>query len=142
MRQGPALAPRGPVRGQVRLAIFFIIFDIEPMFVFPWTALARKLGWFGLIAVLVYLGLLMLGFLYIWKQGGLEPMGLGSFFTSRLDEATGWARKYSIFQYPFVTACCGVHGHRLFPLRCGPLRGGAPTLLAAAGRCSLRRRDG
>src|SRR5436305_7045980 len=31
-----------------------------------------------------------------------------SFFTSRLDEALGWARKYSIFQYPFVTACCGM----------------------------------
>ena len=31
-----------------------------------------------------------------------------SFLTSRLDEAIGWARKYSIFQYPFVTACCGM----------------------------------
>src|SRR3989475_5471231 len=30
------------------------------------------------------------------------------FFTSRLDEAVGWARKFSIFQYPFVTACCGM----------------------------------
>ena len=31
-----------------------------------------------------------------------------SFLTSRLDDAIGWARKYSIFQYPFVTACCGM----------------------------------
>jgi NADH-quinone oxidoreductase subunit B len=31
-----------------------------------------------------------------------------SFFTSRIEEALGWARKYSIFQYPFVTACCGM----------------------------------
>jgi NADH-quinone oxidoreductase subunit B len=35
-------------------------------------------------------------------------VGLGSFFTSKLDTAIGWARKYSIFQYPFVTACCGM----------------------------------
>jgi len=35
-------------------------------------------------------------------------MGVGAFFTSKLDEAIGWARKYSIFQYPFVTACCGM----------------------------------
>ena len=35
-------------------------------------------------------------------------MGVGGFFTSKLDEAIGWARKYSIFQYPFVTACCGM----------------------------------
>ena len=34
--------------------------------------------------------------------------GEGGFVTSRLDEAIGWARKYSIFQYPFVTACCGM----------------------------------
>ncbi len=40
-------------------------------------------------------------------QGG-PRMGVGSFFTGKLDEAIGWARKYSIFQYPFVTACCGM----------------------------------
>ncbi len=54
------------------VAIFFIIFDIELMFIFPWTVLVRELGWFGLGAILVYLGILMLGFLYIWKKGGLE----------------------------------------------------------------------
>jgi len=54
------------------IAIFFIIFDIELMFVFPWTVVARELGWFGFVAMLVYLGILMLGFLYIWKKGGLE----------------------------------------------------------------------
>src|SRR5262249_381153 len=35
-------------------------------------------------------------------------MGVGSFFTGKLDEAIGWARKYSIFQYPFLTGCCGM----------------------------------
>jgi NADH-quinone oxidoreductase subunit B len=35
-------------------------------------------------------------------------VGVADFFTTRLDEAIGWARKYSIFQYPFVTACCGM----------------------------------
>ena len=54
------------------VAIFFIIFDIELMFIFPWTVLVRQLGWFGFLAMLVYLGILMLGFLYIWKKGGLE----------------------------------------------------------------------
>jgi NADH-quinone oxidoreductase subunit B len=35
-------------------------------------------------------------------------VGVGRFFTAKLDEALGWARKFSIFQYPFVTACCGM----------------------------------
>ncbi len=54
------------------IAIFFIIFDIELMFVFPWAVLYRKLGWFGFAEMGVFLGVLMLGFLYIWGKGGLK----------------------------------------------------------------------
>jgi NADH-quinone oxidoreductase subunit A len=54
------------------VAILFIIFDIELMFVFPWAVLFQSLGWFGFIEMLIFLGILMLGFLYIWKKGGLE----------------------------------------------------------------------
>ena len=54
------------------IAIFFIIFDIELVFVWPWAALYRQLGWFGFMEMLVFLGILMLGFLYIWKKRGLE----------------------------------------------------------------------
>ena len=54
------------------IAIFFIIFDIELVFVWPWAALYRQLGWFGFMEILVFLGILMLGFLYIWKKRGLE----------------------------------------------------------------------
>ena len=52
-------------------AIFFIIFDIELMFVFPWTVVFRDLGPYGFVTMLVYLGILMLGLLYIWRKGGL-----------------------------------------------------------------------
>ena len=54
------------------IAIFFIIFDIELMFIFPWTVVFRELRLFGFVEMLVYIGILMLGFLYIWKKGGLE----------------------------------------------------------------------
>jgi NADH-quinone oxidoreductase subunit A len=54
------------------IAIFFIIIDIELLFVWPWAALYRRLGWFGLVEMLVFLGILMVGFLYIWRKGGLE----------------------------------------------------------------------
>ncbi len=54
------------------VAIFFIIFDIEVVLIFPWAVQVRSLGWPGYLAMLVFLGILMLGFLYIWKKGGLE----------------------------------------------------------------------
>jgi NADH-quinone oxidoreductase subunit A len=53
-------------------AIFFIIVDIELIFLWPWAVLYRELGWFGFAEMLVFLGILMLGFLYIWRKGGLE----------------------------------------------------------------------
>ena len=54
------------------IAIFFILIDIELLFIWPWAMLYRSLGWFGFLEMLVFLGILMLGFLYIWRKGGLE----------------------------------------------------------------------
>jgi NADH-quinone oxidoreductase subunit A len=54
------------------IAIFFILFDIELVFVWPWAAMFRRLGWFGFVEMVVFLGIMMLGFLYIWKKRGLE----------------------------------------------------------------------
>jgi NADH-quinone oxidoreductase subunit A len=54
------------------VAILFILIDIELMFIWPWALLYRRLGWFGLGEMLVFLSVLMLGFLYIWRKGGLE----------------------------------------------------------------------
>jgi len=73
---------------------------------------------------------------------GRPRMGVGSFFTSKLDEAIGWARKYSIFQYPFVTSVLrdGVHGDGVLALRRRSVRRRAAALLAPAGRRALRRR--
>jgi NADH-quinone oxidoreductase subunit A len=53
------------------IAIFFIIIDIELLFIWPWAMLYRSLGWFGFVEMLVFLGILMVGFLYIWRKGGL-----------------------------------------------------------------------
>src|SRR5439155_961199 len=52
------------------IGIFFIIFDIEIFFVILWALLFNQLGWFGFVEMLVFLGILMLGFLYIWRKGG------------------------------------------------------------------------
>ncbi|MHB1948401.1 MAG: NADH-quinone oxidoreductase subunit A [Gammaproteobacteria bacterium] len=54
------------------VAILFIIFDLETAFLVPWAVVFRKIGWFGLIAMGIFLGILVIGFIYEWKKGALE----------------------------------------------------------------------
>jgi NADH-quinone oxidoreductase subunit A len=54
------------------VAILFIIFDLETAFFFPWALALRKIGLFGFAAMMLFLGLLVLGFIYEWKRGALE----------------------------------------------------------------------
>ena len=54
------------------IAILFIIIDLEIAFVMPWATVFSKLGLFGLIEMAMFLGLLVLGFVYVWKKGALE----------------------------------------------------------------------
>jgi NADH-quinone oxidoreductase subunit A len=59
------------------LAIIFIAFDIEIVFLIPWAVLARSLGFYGLAAVGTFLGVLGLGLLYILRRGALELVEAG-----------------------------------------------------------------
>ena len=54
------------------VAILFIVFDLEIAFVFPWALVFRELGVFGLVEMGVFLALLLIGFIYVWKRGALE----------------------------------------------------------------------
>lgn len=54
------------------VAILFIIFDLETAFLVPWTVVFRSIGWFGMIGMGIFLGLLVIGFIYEWKKGALE----------------------------------------------------------------------
>ncbi len=54
------------------VAILFIIFDLETAFMFPWAVTLRQIGWFGFIAMLLFLAILVIGFIYEWKRGALE----------------------------------------------------------------------
>ena len=54
------------------VAILFIIFDLEIAFLFPWAVVLDKIGWFGFTAMAVFLGVLVIGFVYEWKKGALE----------------------------------------------------------------------
>ena len=54
------------------IAILFIIFDIEVIFLYPWAILYQKLGVFGFVEMMVFLGILFCGYLYLWKKGAFE----------------------------------------------------------------------
>jgi NADH-quinone oxidoreductase subunit A len=54
------------------VALIFVIFDVEAVFLFPWAVIMRKLGAFGLIEMAVFIGILTLGLAYAWRKGVLE----------------------------------------------------------------------
>ena len=53
-------------------AMLFIIFDVEAVFFYPWAVLMHKLGWFGLIEMFVFMGILLIALAHIWRKGGLD----------------------------------------------------------------------
>ena len=54
------------------VAILFIIFDLEIAFLFPWAVVVDTVGMTGFVAMTVFLGILVIGFIYEWKKGALE----------------------------------------------------------------------
>jgi len=54
------------------VAMLFVIFDVETVFMFPWAVIVERLGIFGLIEMGLFLLILVVGFVYAWKKGALE----------------------------------------------------------------------
>src|SRR5512138_2900385 len=54
------------------VAILFILFDLEIAFLFPWAVVLQEIGFFGFAAMMVFLAVLVVGFVYEWKKGALE----------------------------------------------------------------------
>ncbi len=62
---------RQPIRFY-RVAMLFILFDIEVVFFLPWAVVFRSLGLFGLIEMAVFIAIVLVGYIYAWKKGALE----------------------------------------------------------------------
>jgi len=54
------------------IALLFILFDVEIIFMFPWAIDFKLLGWFGFVEMVLFIVLLTIGFIYAWKKGALE----------------------------------------------------------------------
>ncbi len=71
------MQPIGPGRRRIpvhfyRIAVLFILFDIEVIFFLPWAVVYRKLGIFGLVEMFIFIAILLVGYVYAWKTGALE----------------------------------------------------------------------
>lgn len=54
------------------VGILFILFDVEAIFLYPWAYIFRSLHWFGFVEMAVYIGILLVGYFYLWKKGALD----------------------------------------------------------------------
>ena len=54
------------------VAMLFLLFDVEAIFLFPWAVVYRELGIFGFIEMLIFIVVVLAGFVYVWKKGALE----------------------------------------------------------------------
>jgi NADH-quinone oxidoreductase subunit A len=69
----PASMPRGGISIEFyRVAVFFVIFDVETVFLFAWAVALREAGWRGFTEMAVFLGVLVVALAYLWRSGSLD----------------------------------------------------------------------
>ena len=98
------------------ITILFILFDLEIAFLFPWAVVLPDIGAFGFWSMMIFLAILIIGFIYEWKKGALEWEYLmpiegileKGFVTTSLDALINWARSGSMWPMTFGLACCAV----------------------------------
>jgi NADH-quinone oxidoreductase subunit A len=72
----PAGDARGPFSVKFYLvAMVFILFDVEAIFLYPWAYVFRDLRWFGFAEMMLYIAVLLVGYIYLWKKGALDWNG-------------------------------------------------------------------
>jgi len=54
------------------VAMLFILFDVEVVFLYPWAVIFKSLKWFGFVEMLLYIAILLAGYVYLWKKGALD----------------------------------------------------------------------
>ncbi len=53
------------------IAVLFVVFDVETVFLYPWAVMFDQLGWFGFIEMTIFLVILIVGYIYVWRRGAL-----------------------------------------------------------------------
>jgi NADH-quinone oxidoreductase subunit A len=89
------IAPTGSGRSRFSVkyylvAMVFVIFDLEAVFIFAWAVAARDLGWAGYAEILVFIGVLLAALIYLWKRGALD-------WSATARNVSGSARRRSMY---------------------------------------------
>jgi NADH-quinone oxidoreductase subunit A len=71
------------------VAMFFVIFDLEAVFIVAWAVAFREVGWGGYVEVVVFIGVLLAALVYLWRQGALDWGAVGRTMPSRRDTEWG-----------------------------------------------------
>ncbi len=71
------MVSRGPARTRITIryyivAMLFLVFDLEILFLYPWAVTAKRLGLFGFAEMIVFVAILFIGYVYVWRKGALE----------------------------------------------------------------------
>ncbi|MBM3497858.1 MAG: NADH-quinone oxidoreductase subunit A [Armatimonadetes bacterium] len=71
------VVPTGSARPRIAVefylvAVFFVIFDLEAVFIFAWATAVREVGWAGYFEILLFIAILVAGLVYLWRQGALD----------------------------------------------------------------------
>lgn len=94
------------------IAMLFIVFDIEAVFLYPWAVIFKELKVFGLVEMAVFIAILLVGFIYVWKKGafgmGIEAHLGNNVVTASLEKVVNWARRSSLWPAGFGLACCAL----------------------------------
>ena len=131
---------RFPVRFAL-IAMLFLVFDIEAVFFYPWAVIFTPLGVFGLVEMLLFIGLLLRR-LYLCLQERGAQLGIEAKLAKTgvpgvmLGKLADWGRANSLWPMTFGLACCAIEmmATERLALRHGPLRLGGLPRLAAPGR--------
>lgn len=54
------------------IAVLFVVFDVETVFLYPWAVMFDRLAWFGFVEMVVFLAILVVGYVYVWNRGALN----------------------------------------------------------------------
>jgi NADH-quinone oxidoreductase subunit B len=124
------------------IAVLFVVFDVETIFLFPWAVMYHRLKLFGLVEMLVFLVILVVGLRLRVAEGSafvglIENAFPDNVLTTTVDALIGWGRKNSLWPMQFGLACCAIEMMAVVDSRHDMARFGAEVFRGSPRQCDM-----